>query len=175
MKKNMLYVGIIYFICGILLVLLATFTEFSFEAFIWGLSGAALGPGVCMILQYMYWSKPERAVDYEEKIKNQRIEMNDERRIMLRDKAGRITNQIMSYALVAIIFVVSVLTVFSVMVISRWVLIGLGLLLLFQFICGVFLYYTIPLSIISCIIPANPKLLYINKTTSALLFLIISS
>lgn len=43
MKKNMLYVGIIYFICGILLVLLATFTEFSFEAFIWGLSGAALG------------------------------------------------------------------------------------------------------------------------------------
>ena len=135
MKKNMLYVGIIYFICGILLVLLATFTEFSFEAFIWGLSGAALGPGVCMILQYMYWSKPER-----EKIKNQRIEMNDERRIMLRDKAGRITNQIMSYALVAIIFVVSVLTVFSVMVISRWVLIGLGLLLLFQFICGVVVY-----------------------------------
>ena len=122
MKKNMLYVGIIYFICGILLVLLATFTEFSFEAFIWGLSGAALGPGVCMILQ------------------NQRIEMNDERRIMLRDKAGRITNQIMSYALVAIIFVVSVLTVFSVMVISRWVLIGLGLLLLFQFICGVVVY-----------------------------------
>lgn len=140
MKKNMLYVGIIYFICGILLVLLATFTEFSFEAFIWGLSGAVLGPGVCMILQYMYWSKPERAVDYEEKIKNQRIEMNDERRIMLRDKAGRITNQIMSYALVAIIFVVSVLTVFSVMVISRWVLIGLGLLLLFQFICGVVVY-----------------------------------
>ena len=140
MKKNMLYVGIIYFICGILLVLLATFTEFSFEAFIWGLSGAALGPGVCMILQYMYWSNPERAVDYEEKIKNQRIEMNDERRIMLRDKAGRITNQIMSYALVAIIFVVSVLTVFSVMVISRWVLIGLGLLLLFQFICGVVVY-----------------------------------
>ncbi|MFR2552988.1 MAG: hypothetical protein ACLS8D_14340 [Clostridioides difficile] len=88
----------------------------------------------------MYWSKPERAVDYEEKIKNQRIEMNDERRIMLRDKAGRITNQIMSYALVAIIFVVSVLTVFSVMVISRWVLIGLGLLLLFQFICGVVVY-----------------------------------
>lgn len=69
MKKNMLYLGIVYFICGILLVLLATFTEFSFEAFIWGLSGAALGPGICMIFQYMYWSKPERAVDYEEKIK----------------------------------------------------------------------------------------------------------
>ena len=64
MKKNMLYVGIIYFICGILLVLLATFTEFSFEAFIWGLSGAALGPGVCMILQYMYWSKPENPLAY---------------------------------------------------------------------------------------------------------------
>ncbi len=26
--------------------------------------------------------------------------MNDERRVMLRDKAGRITNQIMSYVLV---------------------------------------------------------------------------
>lgn len=126
MKKNMLYLGIVYFICGILLVLLATFTEFSFEAFIWGLSGAALGPGVCMILQYMYWSKPERALDYEEKIKNQRIEMNDERRIMLRDKAGRITNQIMS--------------VFSVMVISKWVLVVLGLLILFQFICSVVVY-----------------------------------
>ncbi|HGM3888589.1 TPA: hypothetical protein ACKOU0_001461 [Clostridioides difficile] len=140
MKKNMLYVGIIYFICGILLVLLATFTEFSFEAFIWGLSGAALGPGVCMILQYMYWSKPERAVDYEEKIKNQRIEMNDERRIMLRDKAGRITNQIMCYVLVILIFIVSILRVFSVMVISKWVLVVLGLLILFQFICSVVVY-----------------------------------
>ncbi|OJT77532.1 hypothetical protein BM530_06400 [Clostridioides difficile] len=139
-EKNMLYVGIIYFICGILLVLLATFTEFSFEAFIWGLSGAALGPGVCMILQYMYWSKPERAVDYEEKIKNQRIEMNDERRIMLRDKAGRITNQIMSYVLVILIFIVSILSVFSVMVISKWVLVVLGLLILFQFICSVVVY-----------------------------------
>ncbi|UUV14077.1 hypothetical protein [Clostridioides difficile] len=140
MKKNMLYVGIIYFICGILLVLLATFTEFSFEAFIWGLSGAALGPGICMILQYMYWSKPERAVDYEEKIKNQRIEMNDERRVMLRDKAGRITNQIMSYVLVILIFIVSILSVFSVMVISKWVLVVLGLLILFQFICSVVVY-----------------------------------
>ncbi|HFL2412219.1 TPA: hypothetical protein ACG3O0_000906 [Clostridioides difficile] len=140
MKKNMLYVGIIYFICGILLVLLATFTEFSFEAFIWGLSGAALGPGVCMILQYMYWSKPERAVDYEEKIKNQRIEMNDERRIMLRDKAGHITNQIMCYVLVILIFIVSILSVFSVMVISKWVLVVLGLLILFQFICSVVVY-----------------------------------
>lgn len=140
MKKNMLYVGIIYFICGILLVLLATFTEFSFEAFIWGLSGAALGPGVCMILQYMYWSKPERAVDYEEKIKNQRIKMNDERRIMLRDKAGRITNQIMCYVLVILIFIVSILSVFSVMVISKWVLVVLGLLILFQFICSVVVY-----------------------------------
>ncbi|HBF6469566.1 TPA: hypothetical protein ACP6IR_000394 [Clostridioides difficile] len=140
MKKNMLYLGIVYFICGILLVLLATFTEFSFEAFIWGLSGAALGPGICMILQYMYWSKPERAVDYEEKIKNQRIEMNDERRVMLRDKAGRITNQIMSYVLVILIFIVSILSVFSVMVISKWVLVVLGLLILFQFICSVVVY-----------------------------------
>ncbi|EQI10832.1 hypothetical protein [Clostridioides difficile] len=140
MKKNMLYLGIVYFICGILLVLLATFTEFSFEAFIWGLSGAALGPGICMIFQYMYWSKPERAVDYEEKIKNQRIEMNDERRIMLRDKAGRITNQIMSYVLVILIFIVSILSVFSVMVISKWVLVVLGLLILFQFICSVVVY-----------------------------------
>ncbi|EGT2202123.1 hypothetical protein DFW37_05145 [Clostridioides difficile] len=140
MKKNMLYLGIVYFICGILLVLLATFTEFSFEAFIWGLSGAALGPGVCMILQYMYWSKPERALDYEEKIKKQRIEMNDERRIMLRDKAGRITNQIMSYVLVILIFIVSILSVFSVIVISKWVLVVLGLLILFQFICSVVVY-----------------------------------
>lgn len=136
----MLYLGIVYFICGILLVLLATFTEFSFEAFIWGLSGAALGPGICMIFQYMYWSKPERAVDYEEKIKNQRIEMNDERRVMLRDKAGRITNQIMSYVLVILIFIVSILSVFSVMVISKWVLVVLGLLILFQFICSVVVY-----------------------------------
>lgn len=140
MKKNRLYVGVGYFICGILLVLLAIFTEFSFEAFIWGLSGAALGPGVCMIFQYIYWSKPERAIEYEEKVENQRIEMNDERRIMLRDKSGRITNQIMSYVLVIIIFIVSVLSVFSIMVISKWVLIVLGLLILFQFICWVVVY-----------------------------------
>ncbi|MCC0637332.1 MULTISPECIES: hypothetical protein [unclassified Clostridioides] len=140
MKKDRLYVGIGYFICGILLVLLATLTEFSFEALIWGLSGATLGPGVCMIFQYIYWSKPERAVEYKEKIENQRIEMNDERRIMLRDKSGRITNQIMSYVFVILILIVSILSVFSVMLTSRWVLIVLGLLILFQFICGAVVY-----------------------------------
>lgn len=49
MKKNMLYVGIIYFICGILFVLLVIFIEFLFEVFIWGLFGVVLGLGVCMI------------------------------------------------------------------------------------------------------------------------------
>ncbi len=66
--------------------------------------------------------------------------MNDERRVMLRDKAGRITNQIMSYVLVILIFIVSILSVFSVMVISKWVLVVLGLLILFQFICSVVVY-----------------------------------
>lgn len=140
MKKNRLYMGIVYLVFGGVFILLATLTEFSFEAFIWGLAGASLGPGIGMIFQYIYWSKPERAKEYEKKVENQKIEMNDERRIMLRDKSGRITNQIMSYVLVVIIFVVSILSVFSAMVISKWVLIVLGILLLFQFICGVVVY-----------------------------------
>ena len=40
--------------------------------------GAGIGPGITMICKYVYWSKPENKVRYNEKVKIEKIEMVDE-------------------------------------------------------------------------------------------------
>lgn len=49
---------------------------------------SSIVPGITMICKYVYWSKPENKVKYNEKVKIEKIKMADERKIMLRDKSG---------------------------------------------------------------------------------------
>ena len=85
MKKSILYTGIGYTLLGVISLIIALLTEFKFEGILWGLCGAGIGPGITMISKYVYWSKPENKVRYNEKVKIEKIEMDDERKVMIRD------------------------------------------------------------------------------------------
>lgn len=141
MKKSILYIGIGYTLLGVISLIIALSTEFKFESILWGLCGAGIGPGGIMICKYAYWSKPENEVRYNEKLKVEKIEMGDERKIMLRDKSGCLTYRIMIVIYCILIMIFSVLAIFEYFIpFSKYTVIGLSILLIFQYICGTVIF-----------------------------------
>ena len=141
MKKSILYTGIGYTLLGVISLIIALSTEFKFEGILWGLCGVGIGPGITMICKYVYWSKPENKVRYNEKVKIEKIEMGDERKIMLRDKSGCITYRIMIVIYCILIMTFAILDVFEYfMPFSQYAVIGLRILLIFQYICGIVIF-----------------------------------
>lgn len=145
MKKSLLYTGIAYLAVGAICLLLATLYEFRIEGLLWGFAGAGTAPGVLMIWKYFHWSKPERQKEYEQLLQIEKIEMHGERKVMLRDKSGRIAYGIMIAVYCGLMTFFAFFTVMGWwMPFSRYAVMGLGILLVFQYICGiaVFQYLT---------------------------------
>ena len=106
MTRSTLLSGIGSVAFGVACIIAAIISDFKFESLLWGLGGAGIWHGISTAYSYMYWSKPDRRDEYNEKLRLERIEKTDERKIMLRDKSGRI------------MFAVIVVIHFSLMMIS---------------------------------------------------------
>lgn len=111
MKKSMLYAGIGYLIFGAMCIIIAAITEFRIEGMLWGFGGAGLGPGLVMIWKYAHWTKPENKDEYENMLKQEKIEMSDERKVMIRDKSGGLTYRFMLIVYCVLIMIMSFLYV----------------------------------------------------------------
>ncbi len=85
--KNQFKLGIIYLLLGAFFICLCF--AFPEVGLFYGLAGASIGPGIMMVYKHRYWSK--RPTEYEEMIENQNIELNDERKEMIRGKAARVS------------------------------------------------------------------------------------
>ncbi|EJO5346698.1 hypothetical protein NRP93_000751 [Clostridium botulinum] len=132
MKKSMFYTGIGYLICSVALLLFAKLgPDASFKGVIIGFASSLILPGTIMIYKYIRWSKPQNIPIYEARMEEQQINLNDERKMMIRDKSGYITYTIMTWALLFANLI------FSAMKIKTVVLVALWALWLFQYICGV--------------------------------------
>lgn len=137
MKKSQLYVGIGYILFGIVCIGIALITEFKQEGMLWGFAGAGIAPGIMMIWKYLHWSKPQNKPVYEAMLKQEKIEMQDERKMMLRDKSGAFVYRMMIFVYCFLIFLFSFISIsgdysFSAMSI----MFGLIILLFFQYILG---------------------------------------
>ena len=93
--------------------------------------------GAIQLKRKLYYAKPEHQAEYEEKQKEQRINLQDERKIMLRQKAGHVTYQIMFFLLLGLDLLLALLRV------DWWVTMLVFLLWVFQWAAGVavFRYY----------------------------------
>ena len=137
MKKSMLYTGIAYVFVGLCCLTAAILTETWLEAMLWGLAGGAVSPGLVMIWKYVHWTRPENREEYARRLEEEQIEMRDERKVMLRDKSGRIAYLIMIGVYCVLMLVFSVCSMGGwFMPFSRYAVIGLGILLVFQWACG---------------------------------------
>jgi len=136
MKKSTLYTGIGYLVCAIALILFGKFgPEVSFKELIIGFASGLVLPGIIRIYKYIHWTKPQNALIYEEKMKEEQINLNDERKIMLREKSGRITYIIM-FVVLTILNIV-----FTFIGVEKWIIITLWVVIAFKYICGVAVFY----------------------------------
>lgn len=139
MKKNNLIAGVFYLIAGVLFLTLGILTNTKLDSLFFGFAGAGIVPGLLMICKYFHWSKPENIGAYNEKLKNEQIDLHDELKEKLRDKSGRY-----SYLIGLITVGVSIL-IFSVLgmleyINPRIIIIFLGVYMLFQIVLGVVIY-----------------------------------
>ncbi len=132
MRKNILYTGIGCLVVGAIYVLLGMFKQNS--PYICGFGGGFIGSGIMMIKNYLHWSKPENKEACELKLKKESIDRNDERKIMLRDKSGRITY------IITLVLLLIINIIFSIMNVDLFVLKTLGLLWISMYICGIVVF-----------------------------------
>ena len=73
---------------------------------------------------------------YKERVRSQEIEVNDERNKIIRDKSGRITLKIMTYLYLLLMIIFCILSSQGMfMPFARYAVIGLAILLIFQYAC----------------------------------------
>lgn len=122
--KNQLKSSIIFFCLGIAFLILA-FIFPSISIFV-GFVGGCFGPAVMMLYKYLYWRK--RPEEYEEKIKNDTIELHDERKEMIRGKALRVSTLVNWCLLSIFIVTIAFLGQFEIIAseISRYIVMGIA-------------------------------------------------
>ncbi|MDD3252197.1 MAG: hypothetical protein PHV18_06535 [Lachnospiraceae bacterium] len=109
MKKSMFFTGVSYVLAGCIFLICGIVLNTKINSLLWGFAGAAIGPGLVMICKYFYWSHPKNNSKYIEKIENEKIELHDERKEMLRNKTGRIL------FLINLVIISIVIVIFSVL------------------------------------------------------------
>lgn len=139
MKKTQLISGIIYTLLGLALLLAAIFTNTQI-GMLYGLGGALTGPGLLMIGKYFYWIRPKNRQSYEERLENERIEMNDELKQKLRDRSGRNAYVLGMVTVSLSIFVIGILEDLGLIGDSRPMVLYLAAYLIFQFIAGIVIF-----------------------------------
>lgn len=89
MKKRDLWTGLGMIALGVLFLLAALLWETPLESIFYGLFGAFAAPGTMQVCKYVKWTNPKNAPIYQERLEQERIDLRDERKIMLRDRSGR--------------------------------------------------------------------------------------
>lgn len=138
MKKSHLWTGAGMVAAGILFLLAALLLDTPLDSLFAGFFGALTAPGVMQIWKYIKWTRPKNAAYYQERLEEEQIELRDERKMMLREKAGRL-----AYVLGLLVCAVSI-TVFSFLgelgivdeAASRLVILFLGGYALFQLLAA---------------------------------------
>ncbi len=123
------------FILGVLCVIGACFLKDEYYANMLRSVGIAwIVSGGIQLKQYHYYSKPEHQAEYEEKQAQQRINLKDERKVMLRQMAGHKSYQIMFFALLAVALL------FALLRVEWWITAIVFLLWVAQYEMGIVLF-----------------------------------
>ena len=140
MKKNNLFVGILYCLVGVACLLIGWLFETKLESLLFGFAGGSICGGAVMLWKYYYWTRPENRTKYLEKTENENIELNDERKTKLRDKSGRYAYIIGLLVISVSIVLFSILGSLDMIKNSRLIILYLGGLFVFQYMIGLVIY-----------------------------------
>ncbi len=132
MKKNSLFIGLVYLVLGAVCLSFALRTENSLGSLLFGFSGAGLVGGLSLIWKYFYWSSPKRKAAYGARLEEEQINLKDELKESLRNRSGRI-----AYIITLLIITLSII-IFSV--IGSLGILDTKLLVLYLSILWIFMY-----------------------------------
>lgn len=139
MKKSNLVTAITYIAIGLLLLAGAAGIRGRLSRVLFGFFGGFMGAGIAGVWRYFYWSAPGNRQRYEEKLDQERIELQDEMKSRLRDQSGRYAYLLGLTVLSASIVVFSVLGALNILD-SRVIILFLGGYLLFQVVAGMVIF-----------------------------------
>ncbi len=140
MKKSNLITGIIYVLFGMACLSVALLSETKLESILYGLAGAGIFPGIAMICKYFYWITPKNEKRYKKRLEDEQIELHDELKTKIRDRAGRYTYCLGLLILCFSILLFSILGALGIIDNTHSIVLYLSGYLAFQFIAGIVIF-----------------------------------
>ena len=138
--KNYLYLGIVYLLVGITFLAIELKFQTKSEGILYGLAFVGFLYGGLCLFKYFYWSKPENKEEYNQKTEERNIELEDERKTILRDKAGRRTYNIGLSVTSAALILLTIVHSFHRVANYNLMVLYLAIYMISQYIIGVLIY-----------------------------------
>lgn len=140
MKKRDFWIYLGLLAAGLGIILLSLLWETRLSPLFCGIGGGLVGNGVAHLLRYWKWSRPENAGAYAAKLEQEQIDLRDERKEMLRNKAGRYAYLLSMVLCAAAILAVAVLDLLEVLTDGLVLELILVAYLIIQYGAGVWFY-----------------------------------
>ena len=140
MKKSNFWSGLVYALLGLAFLLAGLMWETRLSSLFVGFGAGMLSSGAVQLVRYRKWTRPENRDAYRERLEAEQIELRDERKAMLRDRAGRYA-WLLGMVLCALSIVVfGVLGALEIVENARTIILFLGAYFVVQYGAGVYFY-----------------------------------
>ena len=141
MKKSNLWIGLTDVILGLVAFAAAIFwVEGTLGSLLCGMGGGLLGGGGRLVWNYWKWTRPQNVERYRENREQEEINLRDERKELLRCKAGQYAYQLGFAVCCLAAFLVALLGAVGVMEHYLPLLYFLAAYLVFQYVAGLWIY-----------------------------------
>lgn len=140
MKKSNLYTGITYLLIGLIIGIIAGFCNTKLESLLWGFAGAGIAGGSAELWMYFYWLHPRNKIRYMERLENETIELQDERKEKFRNQSGRYAYILGLVTICISIVIFSALESLEIINHTKIVILYLFGYLVFQYVAGIIIF-----------------------------------
>lgn len=141
MKKSNRTYGTVFLVVGLAQLLLAILLrEKPFSSYLFGLAGGLIGSGGSMLIRYLYWTRPKNRERYKERLETEKIELQDELKAKLRDKAGRYAYMLGLLIVAVTLPVLGLINAFFEVEGLRFTILYLGTFLLLEYVAGIVIF-----------------------------------
>lgn len=140
MKKSNLLTSACFLFTGAILLVISFYFESKLDNLLFSLGFTYLIIGLFSIAKYCYWRTPTNSARYQERLEEAHINAIDERKEMLRNKAGRQAYIIGMATACLSAFIFAVLDQLEIIADATPILIYLGGFIVFEYLIGIVIY-----------------------------------
>lgn len=140
MKKSNLFIALSFITIGVSCLVSALSSDTKLNGLLFAYAGACIMSGLVSAFKYFYWTSDKNKDKYAERLEQEQIELQDERKEKFRDKSGRYA-YILGLGVVALsIAIIGVLESLEIISNSRFIIIYLFGYFIFQYVAGIIIF-----------------------------------